>query len=313
MAATYSKPTVIPRWADTGTRTEPSSGKKDAGWTFEEAPPYNYENWLQGITGDWIKWINERFADGASKDELFIKNPGNADDAIKIKAAIIESPYPWEVDLATAAFGASTAAFKGIADSASTGNAGHGLHGVGADAVSNGDGGAGVYGEGGDKNGAFEDGPGVYGVGPAIGVLGLEEGFSFPTGLAGGVVGYGTIGVNGLGGDGTAGPGFQGVTGTGGDGDTNQNGGYGVYGNGGAGNGTGNGGPGVYGVGGPGGGSGLEGYGVHARGGSTNSRAAIYCEPRNGAPSGGSAGEIYYDSASNKLYCHNGAGWQALF
>jgi len=79
MAATYTKPTKIPRWADTGTRTEPSSGKKDTGWTFEEAPPYGYENWLQGITGDWLKWIDERFDDGPStnpEDSLEIKVPG---------------------------------------------------------------------------------------------------------------------------------------------------------------------------------------------------------------------------------------------
>ena len=76
MAATYSKPTAIPRWADTGTRVEPTSGKKDTGWIFEEAPPYGWENWIQGITGDWIKWLDERFGDGATKDVLRLTSPG---------------------------------------------------------------------------------------------------------------------------------------------------------------------------------------------------------------------------------------------
>ena len=84
MAATYSKPTTIPRWADTGTRVVPSSGKQDTGWIFEEAPPYGWENWLQGVTGDWLKWIDERFDDGPSKDSLMLISPGAGTDALLI-------------------------------------------------------------------------------------------------------------------------------------------------------------------------------------------------------------------------------------
>lgn len=65
MAAVYTKPTKVPRWADvSGTIVEPSSGKKDVGWEFEDAPPFSYENWLVNLTGEWWKWINERFFDG---------------------------------------------------------------------------------------------------------------------------------------------------------------------------------------------------------------------------------------------------------
>ena len=68
--ATYTKPTKVPGWALTGTRTEPSAGKKNTGWLFEESPPYNFFNWLQGIGGDWLSWIDERLEDGATADDL---------------------------------------------------------------------------------------------------------------------------------------------------------------------------------------------------------------------------------------------------
>lgn len=64
MAATYSKPVVVPRWADLmGSRVEPSEAKKTSGWLTAEKPPASYFNWLNGITGDWFKWLNERMAD----------------------------------------------------------------------------------------------------------------------------------------------------------------------------------------------------------------------------------------------------------
>jgi hypothetical protein len=74
--ATYTKPTTVPEWAVTGTRTEPSAGKKNTGWIFEESPPYDFFNWLQGISGDWFNWINERLGDGTTADELRILSTG---------------------------------------------------------------------------------------------------------------------------------------------------------------------------------------------------------------------------------------------
>lgn len=70
-----TKPTKTPRWADTGTRTEPAEGKKDTGWIFEEEPPFGYFNWLQGIAGDWCKWLNERLFDGSSSSDFKVKAP----------------------------------------------------------------------------------------------------------------------------------------------------------------------------------------------------------------------------------------------
>ena len=92
MAATYTKPTAIPRWADTGTRVEPAAGKKDIGWIFEEPPPYGWENWLQGVTGDWLKWVDERFDDADAGDSLMIVSPGAGTDALKI-ADLTHSHY----------------------------------------------------------------------------------------------------------------------------------------------------------------------------------------------------------------------------
>lgn len=78
MAATYSKPTVVPRWADTGTRTEPSELEKDTGWAPLQKPPAQYFNWLGGYTGDWLKWINERMDDGLSGADVFsLLNPND--------------------------------------------------------------------------------------------------------------------------------------------------------------------------------------------------------------------------------------------
>lgn len=66
----FSKPTQVPYWAETGTRTEPLESKKQSGWVFNDIPPSYYENWRAGTVGDWFQWINERFYDGSTIDEL---------------------------------------------------------------------------------------------------------------------------------------------------------------------------------------------------------------------------------------------------
>ncbi len=70
-----AKPTGIPRWADSGAITEPPEAKKDEGWIFEEAPPSQFENWKANLTGNWIKWLNERLGDGSSENEFDILDP----------------------------------------------------------------------------------------------------------------------------------------------------------------------------------------------------------------------------------------------
>jgi hypothetical protein len=85
MAATYPKPNKKPRWGTTTSHvTEPSEGKKDLGWEFEELPPSDVENWRTHNVETWFDWIDERIFDGASADELLFKSPGNASDAFKI-------------------------------------------------------------------------------------------------------------------------------------------------------------------------------------------------------------------------------------
>ncbi len=74
--ATFSKPTTIARWNDDQTNNvEPSEGKKDEGWLFEEVHPSSFENWRTNLNGLWWKWIDERFSDGGTPDILQIKDP----------------------------------------------------------------------------------------------------------------------------------------------------------------------------------------------------------------------------------------------
>jgi hypothetical protein len=74
--ATYSKPPKIPRWGDSfGNILEPAEAKKDAGWVFEEVPPSAFENWKEQLNGQWWKWTDERWDDGATNDVLESQMP----------------------------------------------------------------------------------------------------------------------------------------------------------------------------------------------------------------------------------------------
>jgi len=55
------KPSDLPRWAtDLGaTVIEPPNGKKNTGWIFEEAPPFQFMNWLQNLFGAWTQYFND--------------------------------------------------------------------------------------------------------------------------------------------------------------------------------------------------------------------------------------------------------------
>lgn len=90
MTATYSKPTTIPKWADTSLNvTEPSSGKKDEGWLVGEKGISSWENWKAKLVGDWFKWLNERFSDGASKDALRVLCPKTGTQTLEIDENIV--------------------------------------------------------------------------------------------------------------------------------------------------------------------------------------------------------------------------------
>jgi len=85
MAATYTKPAKVPRWNDDLTNnTEPAEGYKDVGWAVDVTPPSSYENWRSNLVGQWLKWIDERFYDGATKDDVAFRDPGNAATAFEI-------------------------------------------------------------------------------------------------------------------------------------------------------------------------------------------------------------------------------------
>jgi hypothetical protein len=82
LMARYSKPKKVPRWADnpppgSGAIVEPGEAKKDKGWELGEKTAFSYFNWLNNLTGNWLKWFDERFSDGSTKDELKIIDPGS--------------------------------------------------------------------------------------------------------------------------------------------------------------------------------------------------------------------------------------------
>lgn len=57
-----AKPTVLPRWANSGgSVATPSSGKLDIGWLPKEKPPAQYFNWLGLHTYNWIAWLDALF------------------------------------------------------------------------------------------------------------------------------------------------------------------------------------------------------------------------------------------------------------
>jgi hypothetical protein len=70
--ALFSKPVKIPRWADTGTITEPSESQKNSGWLFQQIPPSAFENWKENLTGSWFKWLNERLFDGLVSSDFTV-------------------------------------------------------------------------------------------------------------------------------------------------------------------------------------------------------------------------------------------------
>lgn len=83
MAATYTKPSKINEWADTGTVVEPSEAKKDSGWVAPELPPDTFFNWWMNIAGQWTKWVDERLDDDTA-DRFVIRNPDTAGDVLNI-------------------------------------------------------------------------------------------------------------------------------------------------------------------------------------------------------------------------------------
>lgn len=61
----FTKPTELPRWADTGSApagniTDPPSGNKDMGWVADEVPPSSWFNWWQQLVYKWTQWLDSQ-------------------------------------------------------------------------------------------------------------------------------------------------------------------------------------------------------------------------------------------------------------
>lgn len=65
-----TKPSDSNRWCSvtTGNRVQPDAAHLNDGWAPAEAPPAQYFNYLNGVTGDWLAWIDERIDDGGSPE-----------------------------------------------------------------------------------------------------------------------------------------------------------------------------------------------------------------------------------------------------
>jgi hypothetical protein len=290
MSMIYPKPTTIPRWADTSLNVvEPSSGEKDAGWVVNAIHPSSYENWKSKSLGEWIKWINERWQDGASLDNIKLVAALEVD-----VAAVAAADQVGIIGRGKGVNGAGGQFYGGA--HATSGDGARGVRGYGGTATTSGDGGTGASGLGGNGAGGGEGGIGVTGVGGSPDGVGVKgEGIGTSPGVWGegaGVIGIaptngagvhghgfssGGPGVSGKGG-GTTGEGgnFQGAPGTargaffqGGSPAVPGDGGVGHYAVGGAGNGaSSDGGYGGHGKGGAGGASGAGGYGLVGEAGS---------------------------------------------
>ena len=81
--ALFSKPAKVARWADTGSVVEPSESKKDDGWVAPELPPDTFFNWFQNLVGSWLKWFDERHADGATDDDYVTHAPDQTAKTLK--------------------------------------------------------------------------------------------------------------------------------------------------------------------------------------------------------------------------------------
>lgn len=55
-----AKPSDTFNWADSGGDVvEPTSGKKDRGFVVREEPAAQHLNWLLGVIGEWLQWLDD--------------------------------------------------------------------------------------------------------------------------------------------------------------------------------------------------------------------------------------------------------------
>lgn len=56
MSAT--RPSTEFTWATSGTKTAPSAAQKLSGWIFRQKPAHDIVNWLYGLIGDWLAYLD---------------------------------------------------------------------------------------------------------------------------------------------------------------------------------------------------------------------------------------------------------------
>lgn len=81
-----TRPTAnTPRFSTSGTNTEPSSGKKAAGWAVNERVPAQWLNWLQWSAGEWVDYI-ARVLNGEAATDIAINaaNPSATTPVIDV-------------------------------------------------------------------------------------------------------------------------------------------------------------------------------------------------------------------------------------
>jgi len=270
MTATYSKPTAIPRWAETtGNKAQPPAGYFTDGWLLDSVAVSKYDNWQKNNYASWFQWLDERLDDGASADELIINSPSVGWRAMKVISGNVELDYRTTYVPAT---GAPIHAFRVYGREGNVDDGGDGIYGKGGEGPTTG--GDGAQFDGGEPNGnglrgtGNGTGKGIWATGGATSGAGVYGKGGAPNGRGGWFQGTGSSeGLYSKGG--TIGSTSHGVEGAGGD----------AGGNGGHFSAKGGNSSGVRAIG-FGGGAGLDadggssgGYGVLAQGGSTGSNA----------------------------------------
>ncbi len=56
----FTRPSVYPDWATSGTRTNPGSPAIAQGYVPDFVPPAEWHNWQFGYAGDWIRWLDQQ-------------------------------------------------------------------------------------------------------------------------------------------------------------------------------------------------------------------------------------------------------------
>jgi hypothetical protein len=171
-----SKPTANTKWAASATKTEPSSGEKDAGWTVGAKPPAQWFNWWMDAVDQWVKWLDAFESTAHTWTALQTLNKG-----------IAVTNTSGATPVAATAVGAANAVSGVSADHASS----YGVYGTGADGGSGNDGRKAIGFVGGNGDTSHDGGTGLTGSGGAGGSNGTGGDGANISGGSGGSAGDG--------------------------------------------------------------------------------------------------------------------------